>query len=318
MSAPSNHWKLGAFVLGAVLLGLATVIVLAARTMQLETVSYTSYFDEGVTGLEIGSPVSFRGVRIGNVSAIDVAPDRRHVEVVYSLGVRVLGRLGLVSGGEGKQTKIVVPPDLRVQLASAGMTGAKFLLLDFFDAGTPPPATLPFPVPENTISTTPSTMKNLEAAVVRAVDALPDIALAAGQVLGKLNLLLADLNDRGVSARVTETLSSANLLMGSLQSKIDQLPVKELSREAVVALKNADAALARLNHLLDRLGGERGLVASLQRATDSVGDAAGAGLGADLSSAAREVREAASATRAFLEALDRDPDMLLKGKARHP
>jgi paraquat-inducible protein B len=81
VSAPTNHWKLGAFVLGTILFGLTTVVILAARTLQIETVTYTSYFDEGVTGLEVGSPVSFRGVKIGNVSGIDVAPDRRHVEI---------------------------------------------------------------------------------------------------------------------------------------------------------------------------------------------------------------------------------------------
>ena len=39
---------------------------------------------------------------------------------------------------------------------------------------TPPPV-LPFPVPENYIPTTPSTMKNLEDAVVRAVGMMPHL-----------------------------------------------------------------------------------------------------------------------------------------------
>ena len=95
MSAPTNRWKLGAFVVGSVLVGLAAAVVLTAQTMQVVTVTYASYFDEAVTGLEVGSPVRYRGVKIGKVSAIDVAPDRRHVEIIYSLGVEALNRLGL-------------------------------------------------------------------------------------------------------------------------------------------------------------------------------------------------------------------------------
>src|SRR3954466_13379225 len=149
MSAPTNRWKLGAFVVGAVVVGLATAAIVTAQTMQAVTVTYTSYFDEAVTGLEVGSPVRYRGVKIGNVSAIDVAPDQRHVEIIYSRGVKVRGRLGLSGRSHGKETRILLPPELRVQLASTGLTGTKFLQIDFFDTGGTPPPVLPFPVPEN-------------------------------------------------------------------------------------------------------------------------------------------------------------------------
>src|SRR5688500_18915258 len=132
MSAPTNHWKLGLFVLVGALLAVVTVVYLGAQSLKKETVSYRSYFDEAVTGLELGSPVRYRGVTIGNVSNIDIAADRRHVEVTYDLGVSVLGRLGLAAG-QGQQTTISVPPDLRVQLGSQGITGVKYVLVDFFN-----------------------------------------------------------------------------------------------------------------------------------------------------------------------------------------
>ena len=317
MSAPTNHWKLGAFVVGSVLVGLGAVAALAARTLQIETVGYTSYFDEGVTGLEPGSPVSFRGVKIGNVAAIDVAPDRRHVEVRYSLGVKVLGRLGLVSGGLGKETKLVVPSDLRVQIASSGLTGTKFIQLDFFSVASSPPPVLPFEVPENYIPATSSTMKNLEDAVIRAVDALPEIAAGVAKVLDKVNALLDDASARQIPAHTAATLSSINRLVTSLQGKLDEVPVKELSQETAVLLKGAATTLNRVNRLVERLDGVNGLVASMQRTSDSLGDVAGAGLGDSLGDMARELKDAAGAMREFLSALDRDPDMLLKGKAKH-
>ena len=49
-----------------------------------ETVSFVTYFDESVQGLEVGAPVKLRGVPIGHAVDIGFAPDRRHIEVVKS------------------------------------------------------------------------------------------------------------------------------------------------------------------------------------------------------------------------------------------
>jgi len=319
MSAPTNQWKLGAFVVGSVLVGLTAAAALTAQTMQVATVTYTSYFDEAVTGLEPGSPVRYRGVKIGNVSAIDVASDQRHVEIVYSLGVKVLNKLGLAGTSRGKETRILVPPSLRVQIASTGLTGTKFLQIDFFDTGGLPPPALPFPVPENYIPATPSTMKNLEAAVVRAVERMPDITRDLGIVVGRVNVLLDDLNQRGLPAKVAATLDDTHQLVARAQGKLDQLRVDQLSREAAATLKGASAALAKMERVLDRLDGTEGLFASVQRSSDSLSDAAGPRLEANLNQTGRDLREAAVAVRQLVDALQRDPDMLIKGKAKvHP
>src|SRR4051812_46819040 len=95
MAAPTNHWKLGLFVVVGIVMSLTTVAVLGARSLRTEVGRYVSYFDESVQGLEVGSPIKFRGVTIGTVARIDVAPDHRHVEVMSDLGVAELSRLGL-------------------------------------------------------------------------------------------------------------------------------------------------------------------------------------------------------------------------------
>lgn len=286
MSAPTNHWKLGAFVVLSILVGSAAAVILTAQTLQAVTVTYKSYFDEAVTGLEVGAPVRFRGVGVGNVSAVDVAPDRRHVEITYSLGVAVLKRLGLAGATHGKTTKIAVPPNLRVQIASTGLTGTKYLQIDFFDTGGAPPPVLPFPVPDNYIPATPSTMKNLEDAVVRAVDQLPDLVHRLGGVVAKMDVILDDVSRRGLPAKAAATLDGAG------------------------------QTLAKMDRVLDRLDRDDGLLASVQQTSDSLGDLTGPRLAANLEETGRDLREAAVAVRQLVEALQRDPDMLIKGKTR--
>jgi phospholipid/cholesterol/gamma-HCH transport system substrate-binding protein len=313
MSAPTNHWKLGLFVGGTVLIGLGALAYLAARTLQRETVSYQSYFDEGVTGLENGSPVSFRGVKIGNVSSIDVAPDRRHVEITYQLGVSALKRLGIASG-EGKKIKISLPPELRVQLGSTGFTGTKYLQIDFFDAAKHPPPRLPFPVPENSIPSMPSTMD----AVYRAVEELPDLTREAGKALEHVTQLLTEVRAGNLPNKAAATFASVNRILAILERKLDQVKVDELSGEAKAALTSFNATMTKAHRLLDRVDGDRGLLASVQRASDSLGDMAAdaKGLGPGLEDTLADLRAAGVAIRALVDALERDPDMLVKGRTK--
>ena len=316
MSAPTNQWKLGAFVVGSVVIGLAATLAISEQMLRKATVSYKSYFDEAVTGLETGSPVAYRGVKIGNVSAIDVAPDRRHVEITYTLGVAVLNRLGLAGDTVGKETQITMPPELRVQLASTGLTGTKYLQIDFFHTGGTAPPVLPFPIPENYIPAIPSTMKNLEDAVVRAVDMMPHLAEELGSMVARVNVILDDVDRRGLPKQMAATLDNTNQLVANVRSKLAQLRVAELSRDAAATLKGASVALAKMNRVLDRLDGNEGLFASVQRTSDSLGDVAGPRLGANIDDTGRDLREAAVAVRQLVEALQRDPDMLIKGKAK--
>ena len=85
MSTHVNHWKLGALVLAGFVLTLVTILVLGAESLKNESVSYVTFFDESVQGVELGSPVKFRGVTVWTVSAINIAPDKRRVKVTSDL-----------------------------------------------------------------------------------------------------------------------------------------------------------------------------------------------------------------------------------------
>jgi len=317
MSAPTNHWKLGLFVVVGTVLTFTAALFFGTRGLRKETVSYISYFDESVTGLEVGSPVKFRGVTIGNVSAVDVAPDRRHVAISYELGVSVLGRLGLAAGGHGKHTKISVPPDLRAQLGSMGVTGVKYILIDFFDVRSNPVPSLSFPVAANYIPAASSMMKNIEDSVVRAVDEFPKLASDMTKVLDRLNHILAEVDDHKLPDKAVALLARVDRTVELLQTKVSQVKTKELSDEAQAAMVNLNLTMSKMQTIMARIDGDKGVLKSVQRASDSVGDVAGTarGFGPELGETMRDLREAADAVRQLADVLELDSDMLLKGRA---
>lgn len=317
VATPSNHWKLGLFVVCGVSLALATVVAFGARGLHQETVSYRSYFNESVQGLDVGAPVKFRGVTIGTVSKIDVAPDRRHVGVTSDLGVREIDLLGL-GHRDDATLRIHVPKDLRIQLASAGITGVKFVQLDFFPAKTNPLPQLPFPVQENYIPAAVSTMKNLEDAVIQAVDRFPEMTDAALALIERLDVLVSDIDQNQLPARTLTTLASVELTFSSLRTTLNQLEAGKVSAHARATLERLDDAIARIDAVMERVGGDKGVIVSAERATNAMGDVAvnARGLTEDLGATLQDVQQAAESIQRLTHALERDPDMLLKGRAK--
>lgn len=319
MSTGTNHYKLGLFVIMGVALALIALVVLGARNWNQASVAYVSYFDESVQGLEVGSPVKFRGVSIGRVSAIDIAPDQRHVEVTSELTSQHLERLELggTVRGEGGAALLVAHPELRVQLAQTGITGVKFVLIDYFDAVENPPPELPFAVPANYIPAAPSTLAKLESSAVKTAGRFPDIATDVQATIQHVSGIARAIEAERLPERTVLALDQATLAMRSLNAELDQLDVGVLSRETRQTLSAVNGSLGRVNHLLDRMEGEHGLFTSAQRSLDALSEVArgSQGVGSELELTMREVRSAARAIRRFAEALERDPDMLLKGRA---
>lgn len=323
MSAPTNHWKLGLFVVVGVVLTLTTVAVLGARSLHKEVSRYVSYFDESVQGLEVGSPIKFRGVTIGTVGKIDIAPDHRHVEVTSDLGVAELNRLKLnitATGGatDPARKKLEMATDLRVQLASAGVTGVKFLQLDFFSVADNPPPALAFDVPENYIPAAASTLKNIEDSLVRTMNRLPEITDQMSAILAKVDHVLGDLDDKKLPGQMTAMLTNTNNLVLDAQKKLAAVDTAKISDHTEKTLLGLNETVTRMNRMLASIDGERGLLASLSHASDAIGDTAhnADGVGSDLQDTLRSVQDAAKSVHKLADALEKEPDMLVKGRGR--
>jgi phospholipid/cholesterol/gamma-HCH transport system substrate-binding protein len=313
----TNRWKLGLFVIVGFGVALAALLLLGARSWGKKTVEVVSYFDESVTGLEFGSPVKYRGVTVGRVSSIDIARDLRHVQVTSELSLEKVSHLNLgVSGAGLKGSKI--PPELRVQLAQTGITGVRFVLIDFFDPKSYPVPTLPFETPSNYIPTAASTMKNLEDTVTKTANRFPEIADEAVRAVTQVRLVAEQIQAGRLPDRAIETMGQANASLSELTTQLKAFNAAHLSSEAEKNLKEFNGVLIRTNALLSRLDSEQGLFRQAERSADAIGEVArGArSLGPELELTLREIRGAAHSIKRLADDLDRDPDMLLKGRAQ--
>lgn len=313
MAVGTNRWKLGLFVLTGVAIALGALLLLGAKAMSQQTVEFVSFFDESVQGLELGSPVKFRGVTVGRVAQIDIAENLRHVQVTSELSVEQVGKLRLAVKENGSK----LHADMRVQLAQTGITGVKFLLIDFFDGASNPVVPLPFKPPPNYIPTASSTMKNLEDSVTRTANRFPEIADDAAKAALQVRLVAEQIQAGRLPERSAETLSHANEALRELSAQLKAVNAARLSSEAEKNLQEFNGVLVRTNALLTRLDSEQGLFQSAERSADAIGEVArnARSLGPELELTLREIRGAARSIKRLADELERDPDMLLKGRA---
>ena len=73
MGTKPNYFKIGIFVIVAVILILAAVAIWGSGLFAEEKVYFETYFDESISGLSVGAPVEIRGVQIGRVERITFA-----------------------------------------------------------------------------------------------------------------------------------------------------------------------------------------------------------------------------------------------------
>jgi phospholipid/cholesterol/gamma-HCH transport system substrate-binding protein len=118
MSTRSSNFSIGLFVIIGSLICAGIIIWISAAGIFMKGSLYTTYFDESVQGLQVDSAIKYRGVEIGKVQKIKVAPDYRLIEVVM---------------------KIDIESDLQKQtvatLKTTGITGIVFIELDQLRSG---------------------------------------------------------------------------------------------------------------------------------------------------------------------------------------
>ena len=113
MPDKSSKFLIGLFVVAGTAICAAIIIWIGASDIFMKGSLYSVYFDESVQGLQVDSAIKYRGVEIGKVQKIALAPDYRLIEVIMKIDLE---------GDLQKQTVAT--------LKTAGITGIVFIELD--------------------------------------------------------------------------------------------------------------------------------------------------------------------------------------------
>ena len=83
MAKQANRMMIGGFVVIAVILLAASLVVFGSGKFFKKTNEYVLYFDGSVKGLSVGAPVLFQGVQVGSVTSISIHADMKDLQGGY-------------------------------------------------------------------------------------------------------------------------------------------------------------------------------------------------------------------------------------------
>lgn len=143
MSKPVNKTLIGAFVLGAVALVVAALMVFGSGKFFSKKNTYVLFFEGSVKGLNIGSPVMFRGVKIGEVMDIKLLYNPKALSAIIPVYVEIdpknftvpdeMKDSSLKQMGQYAYLKPLIEKGLKAQLQMQSfVTGQLMINLDFY------------------------------------------------------------------------------------------------------------------------------------------------------------------------------------------
>jgi paraquat-inducible protein B len=224
MSRRANPKLIGGFVVGAIVLMVIAALVFGIFTFFQNTRRLVVFFEGSVEGLNIGSPVLFRGVPIGKVTQVTIRYNAEKndlsIPVIIEVNPGVIERLDTEQGGPFNTTKYnkLLAKGLRARLESTSfVTGQKAVQLDFFP--DTPVVLHNSDIKLREIPAVPSAMSELMSSAETAAKDLPGLVKAAVATLDRAQGLLSDNNQRAVS----QILDNATSLVTTLHQDAEKL-----------------------------------------------------------------------------------------------
>lgn len=235
MEERKRHYRLGLFVVMSIAILATLLFLLGGRKLFQPTYTFETYFRGSVAGLQVGAPLQYRGVPLGDVTEIVTSgaeyeralplEQRRNYIVV-----RAKVHLSAVQAIEIRRDAAeMVRLGLRTQTQLAGITGLQYLALDYLDPAKHPPLEFTWTPKYTYVPSTPG---------------------LTSEIMANAQVFMARLGEVDVK-RLSDNLDR---LVVQLNDKVGKLPLAQLSTDTQTTLKDARSALARVDRLLAEPG----------------------------------------------------------------
>jgi phospholipid/cholesterol/gamma-HCH transport system substrate-binding protein len=202
MASHKTKFTVGLFVASGIGITLMAIVWLGMSRYLEKGHFFTAYFNESVQGLSQDAPVKYRGVPIGRVEKIRVAPDSNLIEVIMMI-----------------ETDQTLDRSYVAQLKDVGITGSMFVELDRKKPDEPdlsPHITFPSEYP--IVASKPSELSHLLGELnhvlnnIKALD-LEGISEKVKLILDNMNGMMADADVKGISDKLKSSLDGADRLL---------------------------------------------------------------------------------------------------------
>lgn len=352
MSKQANKTVIGVFVVGAVVLAVAAIIVFGSGKFFTKANFFVAYFKGSVKGLRVGAPVVFRGVKIGEVTDIRLYSNRKDMSVEIPVILKIepgsFQYIGQRKESNKKYFDELIKLGLRAQMElQSYVTGQQMINVDIF------PDTPVHLKGKEGIDLGPDvyevpTIETFQQKIGKTLEEVP-----IGELVESLKNSMKGIEGFVTSEKLAkslqyfeETMKDLSSLVSRVDDKIDPVfaDIEQTFKNAQAMLQNVDSQVEPLAGSIKRTADDaRKLVnnvnnrvnpiqADLAKTTKSLRTALETAEGAleevdgmvsensefryQIDAFLREITLMARSLRSFAEYLERNPDALIRGKVR--
>lgn len=330
MTEKNTRTFIGAFVLGAVALLAVFVVLLGSGVLSGVKPTFVLYFNTSLKGLTQGSPVYFKGIRVGSVKSIQIRPDLETMQFATPVVIEI-EKDKAIALSDGRDTDVfnnaeaiyrLIEKGLRARLSLTSiLTGQLCVELDILANAAP--VDLAALKPYRGSPQIPTQLSSLNA----ALDTLEGIPIQ--EVLYDMVGSIRSVSKQLQAMDVNRLMESIRSLSDEARLRLGELAGLKESTDAVLSayaglalsakddlhstLTRAERTLARIDALTDVSAGtmtamreSAGNASSLFRADSAVV--------VEFSQTMQALRKAAQALDNLAVLLELKPDALIFGR----
>lgn len=321
MSKSISPTALGAFVIGAIILIVAAVLIFSSGSFFSQNYTAVAVFPGNVKGLVVGAPVEMRGVKIGSVKSIEILFDKKSKSITVPVYLEInpnalsdvpySNQSSKVSSNEEwrRELSSLIKVGLKAELSLKSLvTGQLIVDVDFYPDSPINLSNIDDRYPEI------PTRKTMTDRVISSLQKLPlpQLFTKAIKVLDDIDQLVTSQNVKETLISIRQTSLTVNQLLENMDSQITPL-----SKSIKTTLRDISSLTTKANQKIDPLL-DSAIEAMLEarHAMSSIDDLVSKDsvTRVDLDNTLDELAKAATSIRTLTDYLERHPEALLKGK----
>lgn len=309
MAKQASKMMIGVFLIIALFLLIASLVVFGSGKFFTKTQKFVLYFNEPVKGLDVGSPVLFQGVAVGSVISIDIIADpikrQANIPVIIQIELdRFKFRKPSETLNPQKDMPLLIEEGFRATLTMQSLITGKLLIeLDYYPG-------------------TPLILKNIDKEYIE-IPTIPSTTSKLAQALDKLDLeaiqtklesaldgIAKLVNNPDLAASIghlKETLRDARKLVNRVDRQVDPLAqdTKKTVKDIGKLARDLDARVGELAPSLEKtLSAMRGVISD------------DAPLIVEMDNTLKAISAASRSFRQLADYLEQHPEGLIRGKGK--
>jgi paraquat-inducible protein B len=317
MSKKANPAVVGSFVIGAITLSIIGIMLLGGGSFFEERFECIMYFDESISGLDVGAPVDFRGVRVGTVTDVRLVVDGGdNIQVLRPVKIQIErnrihrsdNRNPRSDLGEALEA-LVNEHGLRARLASQSMLTGKLKV----ELGYHPNQ----PVVRRNRDPGTWEMPTIHSPLKQVSEEFAQLPLA--EIVNETHRAINGLANAINSEDAGETIKNINVSLKRLESVLSRIDEKidPLSEQTAGVMTSARSTLDELQGTLQKIEASLDpMIRSMNKTSEQVSlmlDPESRVRG-EMAMLVEDMRQTSKSLRQLTDFLQQHPESLLRGK----